>query len=383
MKKILALILAALLIFCMVACSNDEQDDGQDDDTDPVTANQNVIETTVGSFEYGVNESGEYEITKYTPPVKVSLVDIEIPKTTPDGRDITAIGDSAFKADNSLRSVIIPDTYKSIGDYAFYGCEELVTVTMTDNVTEFGVSAFQNCAKLSALTLSKSVVTISANAFRGCVALTAVDLSGETVAIEEAAFFGCTELTTVTLSDKIESVVKNAFLNSDKIAYTVDGNGKYLGNSANPHLVLISALNLNIEDCTVNANTKVIADGALSNCSYLEKVTLGANVKVINATCFENSPYIEYTAYENARYLGTEENPYMVVLSVIIPSCETLTLHADVKVITESAFSNCDDLANINYPKTTADWDAVVKDANWCGDKVINVYKAGDAAAAE
>ncbi len=382
MKKILALILAAAaLVLCLAACSKENQE-GEESETTLIGAKENVVTTTAGTFEYAVNEQGEYEISDYD-PATVAIIDIELPKTTPDGRDITGIGENAFKAENSIQSVKIPETYTHIGKYAFYDCDALTTVTMTDNVISVAEGAFQACDKLATVTFSKSVATISPRTFMNCKALTAIDLSGNATIISDGAFYGCSELTAVTLSDKITSVEKTAFMECPKLAFALEGNGKYLGNATNPHLVLVTVENLNVKDCTVNANTKVIANAAMANCPYLEKVTLGAGVVYVDAGCFENSPFIEYTEYENARYLGTAENPHMVLLSVIIPSCDKLTLHAEVKVITESAFSNCHDLTNLNYPKTTTDWNTVIKAEGWAGEKTIDVYCAGDEAAKE
>ncbi len=380
MKKILALILAALLIFTMAACSNDEQD-AENEETKPVTANENTISTTVGTFGYDTNEDGECEIISYS-PASVEIVSIELPKTTPDGREISGVGENAFKAQNSISSITLPDTYTHIGNYAFYDCDALTTVVMTDSILEIGEGAFQGCDLLANVTMSKAITTINTRAFMNCPALTAIDLSGATKVIADGAFAGCTELTTVTISNTIESVQKSAFVGSEKITYTVENGGKYLGNAENPHVLFVSVENLNVEECTVNNNTKVIANGALSNCNYLETVTLGTGIKFINATCFDNSPFIKYTEYENGRYLGTADNPHMVLISVILSSCETFTLHENVKIITANAFIECDDLANINYPKTTADWDALIKAEGWNAEKDILVYKAGDTPAA-
>ena len=280
MKKILALILAALLIFTMVACSNDEQD-AENEETTPITANENTISTAVGTFSYDINDNGECEIISYA-PASVAIVAIDLPATTPDGREISGIGANAFKAQNSISSISIPSTYTHIGNYAFYDCDALATVVMTDSVLEIGEGAFQGCDLLASVTMSKAVVTINTRAFMNCPALSTIDLSGATKVIAEGAFAGCAALTTVIVSDTIESVQKSAFIGSEKITYTVENGGKYLGNATNPHVVLVSAENLNIEGCTVNNNTKVIADGALSNCNYLETLTLGTGVKFIN-----------------------------------------------------------------------------------------------------
>lgn len=389
MKKILALLLAALLIFCMVACSNQEEE-STDEDEDVIAED---VSTTLdaGTFSYGANEDGDYEITGFV-PAKLDLVDITLPKTTEDGRDLVGIAADAFKTKLTIKSVTVPETYMYIDDYAFYGCDNLEKVTMTNSVTVIGVGAFQNCAKLSEIVMSKMVSTISADTFNGCAALKSVDLSGNTLNIESGAFFGCSELTAVTLSDNVQYVSTYAFTNADKIAYTVENGAKYLGNSNNAHLVLVAPENLNIETCTVNDDTKVIADRAFAYCSYLETVTLGKNVTYIDGTCFENDPAydglfedgvkipevnITYTELDSGLYLGTADNPYMVLISVDKPAAvEDFKIATGVKVITDTAFAECINLEDISYHGSAANWESIIKSADWNHDMSIEVHCA-------
>ena len=251
---------------------------------------------------------------------------------------------------------------------------------MQNSITNIYEGAFQNCTNLATVTMSTALKELSANAFAGCVSLTEINLSGDTAIIGEAAFLGCSELTKVTLSSKITSIDKTAFLECPKLTYTEYSNAKYLGNETNSHLALISATNLNIESCEVNAATVIIAKNAFLNCKYLENVTLGAAVKYINGDCFPNTPLIKYTEYENAFYLGTAENPHMAIISVDITSEEAITLHENTAIITDSAFADCNKLADISYPKTAENWGQIVKTSNWnhemsivihCSDKKI------------
>lgn len=373
MKKTLALIMAALLIFCMVSCAKNEEG-ADDEETKKVeNADDSLLKSEVGTFEFQINDNGEYEIAKYT-PASVKVIDIELPKTTANDREVVGIGKNAFKAQNSIKSVKIPDSYQYIGKQAFYDCDSLTTVTMANSVTNIYAGAFQACDKLETVTVSKSLKILSEYAFAGCVALTSADLSGEASRIEKGAFFGCSALTSVTLSDKLESVDKAAFIECPKLTFTEFGNAKYLGNEANPHLALISAANLNIESCTVNDNTKIIAKDALANCGDLKKVTLGAALTFVNGDCFTNSASIEYTEFENARYLGTEANPYMVMVSVILSSAESITVHNDTAIITDTAFANCFKLLDINYEKTADDWGKIKKTDTWNHDMDIIVH---------
>jgi len=112
MKKILALIMVALLIFCIASCGK------KDEDTDSKETNnlsqKPSMEVETGTFVFDANEDGEYEIIDYTPKT-IDLVDLTLPKSTADGHDIVGIGEGAFKADNTIKSVTIPETYKYIG----------------------------------------------------------------------------------------------------------------------------------------------------------------------------------------------------------------------------------------------------------------------------
>ncbi len=390
MKKILALILAALLIFCMVACSKKEEEETGDDDNKSQA--ESTVKTDAGTFEYGTNEEGDYEITAFS-PAALDPVELTLPKETDDGRDIVGISSDAFKTRLTVKSVAIPETYLYIGDYAFYGCDNLEKVTMADSVTEIGQGAFQNCPKLATLTLSKGIVTVSEDAFRGCAAITEVDLSGAAQVIEQGAFFGCAELTKITISDKINYVSAYAFSNADKITYTVADGAKYLGNAENPYLVLVCAEDLDVETCKVNDKTKLIADRAFAYCSYLDRIELGDAVTVINGTCFENDPAfdksfganeipqvdITFNEYENGRYLGTDSNPYMVLVYIIATNDDDFKLHKDTKIITDTAFEGSK-IEDISFEGTEEQWKAIIKSENWNHDKIINVLWAQPAA---
>ena len=228
MKKILALIMVALLIFSMVACSKKNADDNKDSKNTNLLADKNEITTSAGTFEYGINEDGEYEIVKYT-PASVAVIDLDLPAHIGDDNSpkIVGIAKDAFKADSTLKSVKIPEGYKYIGKHAFYDCGALKTVTMANSVTHIYEGAFQSCESLESVTFSKSLTVLSSYAFAECAVLTAADLSGETAIIGEAAFFGCSALKNVTLSDKITSVNKTSFMECPNLEFTTFDNGKY------------------------------------------------------------------------------------------------------------------------------------------------------------
>ncbi len=376
MKKIFLMILAALLVVCMAACSSDKQDGESAEETEVAGANHNVVDDENGSFEYQLNEEGKCEIVKYSPK-SVKVIDIKLPATL-DGRDVVGIAASAFKADNSIKSITVPASYTYIGDYAFYDCDALTSVTFEGNaITEVGTSAFQACGLLESINLPSSVKEVSAFAFKDCASLTAIDLSGaETVG--NGAFMNCASLKTVTVSDVISTVSKNSFYGCDALEYTVDGGALYIGSTTDKYIVLVSAENLDIESCEVNAATKVIADQAFLDCEYLSSVTLGDNVSKISASCFEKCTELEFNESENGYYLGSKTNPYMVLMGVVDQSKEDFTLNVDTKILCDNAFANYAELQDILFAGTKEAWEAIIKVETWHEGRTTRIVFADE-----
>ncbi len=78
---------------------------------------------------------------------------------------IQSIGDGAFRYNNSIDSVSIPDSCKIIGEYAFSYCLNLQAVALGNNVQEIGKDCFEYSDKLTYITLPKSLQSINLNTF--------------------------------------------------------------------------------------------------------------------------------------------------------------------------------------------------------------------------
>ena len=378
MKKFFPIILAIVLIFCLASCSS-EQSEEQTNAEDVVGgANENVSQSETGAFEYQLNSEGKCEIVKYIPN-SVALVDVTLPEEL-DGRDVVGIADSAFKAQNAIKSVKIPDTYTYIGNYAFYDCDSLTSVEILGtNLTDIGNSAFEGCNALTSVKLPTSVTTIGNFAFKDCTAITELDLGASLVSVGEGAFFGCKALKTVKIPDTIASINKNAFYGCDVIEYAEEDNALYLGNDSNKFLVLVSAKDLDIEACTVSATTKVIANNAFINCDRLSTLTLSDAVTVISAACFEGCTELTFNESENGNYLGSASNPYMVLMSLIVPSVEDFTLNVQTKILCDDAFANCVELADIHFAGTPTDWEAIIRVEGWNNGRMTRIMFADEA----
>ena len=101
---------------------------------------------------------------------------------------------------------------------------------------------------------------------------------------------------------------------------------------------------------TIPDSVTSIGYEAFRNCTSLTSVTIPDSVTSIGEYAFYYCTSLTYNEYDNAYYLGNEDNPYVVLIkakSTDITSCE---IHNDTKVIYSSAFRSCSSLTSVTIP---------------------------------
>lgn len=312
------------------------------------------------------------------------------------GTKIESIGKGAFESCDLLADFKIPEGVTEIAEFTFKDCKAIKSMDLS-NISKIQKGAFFNCSSLSSLTVSSNIQYATKEAFYGCDSLTYTEeggllylgnaenktillvspksinitecaVSSTTKVIADAAFNNCQYLTSVKLSDAVEVINGTSFIGCSELELTKSENGLYLGTEQNPYIALIGLDITSVEAFTVHKDTKIITNTAFNNCQLLTNVVLSDSVKVIDATAFENCAKLTYSTSENGLYLGTEANPYMALIKLNVNSVEKFTLNKDTKVIAKGAFDNCTDLSGITFEGTAAEWDGIVKFADWnCG----------------
>ena len=220
MKKLLALALAVLMLASLVAC--EKKDEENNDNNQPQNTEPVVEDLVFENFKYAVNESGMYEITGYI-PTGIDLVSVTVPAAI-EGRPVTGIGESAFKASKYLKEIILPESLVYIDDYAFYDCDYLTSVKIPDSVTTIGKGAFQDCNVLVTVTLSQALNTIEEYAFMNCAVLKDVVLPAGLQTIAAGAFYNCDALTAIVIPESVRKLGDAAFHECSNLAtITVPG----------------------------------------------------------------------------------------------------------------------------------------------------------------
>ena len=133
------------------------------------------------------------------------------------GKPVTAITDSAFYNNKSLKSVTIPEGVTSIGASAFSWCQKLTDITIPETVTSIGDAAFSWCTSLSEITIPDSITSIGVSGFERCTALKTVTLPEGLQKIDDSLFERCESLTSVVIPESVTSIGEDAFKRCQKL----------------------------------------------------------------------------------------------------------------------------------------------------------------------
>ena len=121
---------------------------------------------TRAQFEYAEAGYNTFAILGYTGPGG----NVTIPSSY-KGFPVSIIGPSAFNQQESITSVVIPDSVTTIQGSAFGICTNLTNVTMGSGVTSIGESAFASCYGLTNVVIGPNVTSIGDYTYYACTNL--------------------------------------------------------------------------------------------------------------------------------------------------------------------------------------------------------------------
>lgn len=222
-----------------------------------------------------------------------NISDLTIPETVIYDNttyDVTAIGDGAFRGNNNIGKIVLPNSIQKLGGDAFresslaeislsenityipggcfYGCKSLKhialpqsvtaiyttygynfnytgafeasgieSIELDDNIKEIDIASFRNCGALSSVRLSTSLSQLPKYSFQGTQSLKSIEVPNSVTCIDENAFTG-SGLEEITIGDnevplfKEISIYKEAFSNCKRLkTIRLISRMKYLYNS--------------------------------------------------------------------------------------------------------------------------------------------------------
>ncbi len=282
-----------------------------------------------------------------------------------------------------IQSLMIGEGVTKITTATFIGCSAIEQVTVSENNSVYH-SAGNAIIETESKTLifgcqnteipnDGSVTKIGKYAFAWCDTLAEIEIPESVTYIDNCAFWKCTELGSIAIPSTVTYIGGSVFANCENLTYTVYDNAKYLGNDSNPYLVLFAATSGDITSCQIHADTKLIVDSGFKNCTRLESVvipngvicigheafygcsslvtvTIPDSVTFVSPMAFVSCDNLTYTIYDNAKYLGNDSNPYVVLTEIVSNDSVACDIHQDTRIIMGSAFA-WSQVAEITVPK--------------------------------
>ncbi len=304
-----------------------------------------------------------------------NLVDVGL------GDNVTSISYSAFSDCERLRYIELPDSLVSIGGGAFKNCYSLVNIVIGDNVREIKYNAFDSCMALTGVTLGSGLESIENYAFQQCYKLVEV-INRSSLDITESA---CGYVASYALNVKSygDSDVCNV---DDYLFYTHDDTNYLLGyvgdddditlpgnyNGQSYEMYEHAFYRSRLKKITVPSNVNV-SDEAFAYCSDLTEVYVSDGVTSIGGNVFSHcnsltsvrlpdsltelnsslrSDIIDYNISGGVKYLGNENNPYLLAVTACDTTATSITLESGVKFIGNNAFYSCTAITGIIIPDT-------------------------------
>lgn len=286
-----------------------------------------------------------------------SLVNVVI------GNSVTNIGDRAFLGCNSLIEVCnksslnivksssnygyisyyLENIYtdpsethlKIVGSYVFYddgvnvylvkcfGTESDITLPTYNEGQKYEIYkyAFYKNIRIRSVNIPECVTAIGESAFSYCKSLLNVTISEGLTKIGGDGFYGCTSLVEINIPDSMHDLGDRAFFNCESLKKLSIPEG-------------------------------VTYFRAVSGCKSLEILSLPNTLTYIDSSQFNTCVNLRYNKYDNAIYLGNEDNPYVILISASDVTISECIIHENTSYIYASAFIDCSLLTEIIVPDT-------------------------------
>ena len=330
-----------------------------------------------------LKEDGTYKVGGYNG----SDADVVI-LASHEGKPVTVIGEEAFRDKESVTSVLLPEGITEIGRGAFantyiteitfpaslckiaqdaFSYSRLETVTFAENgsLTEIERGAFSgtyiteitfpaSLRKIAQFAFSSSrletvsfaengaLKEIGIDAFYDCYNLTEIALPEGLETLGEQAFASCGELTSLSFPASLTSIGNKQTGYCGKLASltVAEGNPVYVakGNCLIEKATKTLVMGCNASVIPADGSVEVLAEDAFYNCYKIKEFPIPSSVTTIEFGSLPVGDDLEYAVYEGGNYLGNADNQYMVFVSVVDKSAESIALADSMKLFAPRAF---------------------------------------------
>ena len=240
--------------------------------------------------------------------------------------------------DNLNGCLVMSSGIERIKEYAFSNCAGLKGIVISEGVMTIEENAFSYCFDLDYVSIPQSVNHIGYHAFYSAARREGFDLNINDTAAWCKIYFGG------EYSNPME-YASNVYVNNELANELIIPDGvESIGDRAFYGAPIISL--------SVPASVTQIGTSAFYGCEELASVIFANDSKLqtYGHHAFGKCGSLSYTEHNNAYYLGSQSNPYMILIKAAnkeITSCE---MHIDTRIIATYAFCDCSNLKTISMP---------------------------------
>ena len=311
-----------------------------------------------------IQDGVTYSISPYAFAYNDNITSVTIPE------GVTTIGYDVFAKCDNLVELSIPSSIESIGNGVF-GSESLA-LTLHSNALYAGndknpyVVLVQAVSKdITSCSIHPDTKVIYTNAFSGCSQLESITIPRGSVSINYQAFYACYSLTEITLPITVKYVGDYAFSCCEGLKKIEIQNGDTeLGQTVFyqcPSVETIIAgadlvIPMQKDAWFTNVSTIIINAGRelhpfmFDRFETLKTIVLPNNLEKVNDAVFPDYLELNFNEYEGGYYIGSEENPYMILIKYGNLDAAEAKIHKDTKFIYSSAFYMAENLKEIEIP---------------------------------
>lgn len=301
------------------------------------------------------------------------------------------IAAGAFESCVRLKQIIIPDSVVFIGNSAFSNCTELVSINIPDGIENIEYKTFYGCKSLTDLIIPLSVKKIMDFAFSGCAGFKNIIIPDTVESIGYGILKDCNGLESLTIPFVGSEISPETY---KPFHYIFNEQTSYANAQNVPE---------SLKALIITGGTR-IASNAFRNCKYIESIKFPDTLTYIDYSAFEgctalkdiSTPngieYIGENAFKDTAFINDPKNQTdgivyfgnCIVGTIPEELSDTVKIISGTKIISGysfafcemigcieipesivlidwSAFAHCNQLKDIRYNGSMAEWKAVEK----------------------
>ncbi|MCH5164734.1 MAG: leucine-rich repeat domain-containing protein [Clostridiales bacterium] len=281
---------------------------------------------------------------------------------------LTTIGDNAFQDCESLTSIELPDAVESIGGASFGRCTSLTSFKFGANIEIIGAAAFLYCENIESLTLPDGVKAIAFGAFEGLKKITSFVVPDSVTDIGAHIFSECDSLETLTLpfvGSNIEHRRNIGYFFDNNIS---DSSSDLVSNATESNRETLPST---LKTITITKATG-LGDNAFTGCQHIETINIPDSISFVGMSAFNECPNLKLTKDDKAYYIGSANNPHLILTRAEDTSITSCAINEKTKVIAGGAFNSCSGLRSITIP------DSVISVGRGAFDNCANLRTNSD-----